>query len=180
MRVMIGLARYGCGALVWGLMLAVTPAAAGGSDGPMLEHPLRLQDAQEGIVGETGRFWIIEPSGAWRVAGYVNDDVQEPKRTGQLNPQALEVLADCLAREDLSALPATAGAGPPVNARRISLSYGDKVVTLTLAPDPMGNESIPEPDPGAGPAELFVLTMAARIVALTTASRSPMPSPCIE
>ena len=60
-----------------------------------LKHKLVLKDAQEGVIGTTGRIWTIEESGRWSIAGFLQegpgeDQVGKPSDEGRLSRAADE------------------------------------------------------------------------------------------
>jgi len=100
-----------------------------------LTAPLVLTDTQDGFAGQTGTVWTIGTSCEYSVAKQVGPKVNDPYRQGRLTPQQQSQLKDVLSRTALENMPEKLGdGGPPVNARRVTVSYGGKVSELTLAP----------------------------------------------
>ena len=99
-----------------------------------LSAPLVLKDTQSGFAGETGNVWTIAPDCSFTVARQIGLNVLDPHKQGQLTPQQRTELKDMMARMTATALPEQLGAGPQVNARRITLSYGGKQSVLSLPP----------------------------------------------
>lgn len=121
---------------------SVTSAAMGtttskdrflGPDG-QLRAGVELRDAQGGFAGFSGNLWTIEPDGTFRVARFLNEKVDEPHRTGHLTRDSLASLAEVLAVQDFFGLPANLGDEIQVNPHRVTLSFGQKTVTLWLPP----------------------------------------------
>lgn len=99
-----------------------------------LQSDLELRDDQAGFAGTTTRLWIVEPDGAVRYEHLLNGQPIEPLRTGSLDREKLAHLADVLSDQDFMRLPEKLGDGSPVNARSISIRFGDTVSTLQLMP----------------------------------------------
>lgn len=106
------------------------------ADDGQLRAELRVRDGQHGMVGETGTLWVIEPSGAYRVSGFINQEVGPPQREGNLSAEQLERLAGTLASQDFAHLPAQIGASAQANPRVISVAFGRYSATLMLPPGP--------------------------------------------
>jgi len=150
------------GVAIWAA--SVQPPGEGGElsrflrpDG-LLREPIEFKDAQEGFAGVSGRIVTIEPTGKWRAARFLNDQVQEPDLLGQLTPQELSAVAGLFAAERFLESPAQLGRDVKVNRHLVSLRFGVKNSTLLLNPgeDPTP-ESAPAPsDPQAGPWRRFV------------------------
>jgi hypothetical protein len=102
-------------------------------DGQLREE-LQVRDGQHGFVGEAGTLWVIEPSGAFKVSGFLNGKVGPPQREGTLTPGQIQLVAQSLARERFSDLPRRIGDRPPANSRTISVVFGDHRVALLLPP----------------------------------------------
>jgi hypothetical protein len=99
-----------------------------------LSAPLVLKDIQSGFAGETGNVWTIAPDCSFTVARQVGLNVLQPHKQGQLTPEQRAELKGMLDRMAATALPEQLGAGPQVNARRITLSYDGKQSVLSLPP----------------------------------------------
>lgn len=99
-----------------------------------LKEAVTLTEAQEGFVGVAGMSWVVEPSGAWRISNFVNQQVQEPKERGQLNKEQMAVVAGLLASEKYSDLPPRFGRDVQVNRLLLSISFGQMTKTLILNP----------------------------------------------
>lgn len=99
----------------------------------VLEHELRVRDARQGIAGTTGVEWVIEPSGNWRVARFINQDVQPPERHGRLDAEAMRTVVEALRTHEFERIATAAGAGPEV-ARAVTVSYGDRSASVPLDP----------------------------------------------
>jgi hypothetical protein len=112
------------------------------ADADTWDQELRLRDAQEGFVGETGKILVIEPSGEWRLSRFVQDRELAPEQTGKLDPQELARLTQSLQAHRFDALPAQIAPDQiGVNSRTVTLTYGDKSVALTLDPGQIGGEA---------------------------------------
>ena len=112
------------------------------ADANASDEELRLRDAQEGFVGETGKILVIEPSGEWRMSRFVQDRELPPEQSGKLDPQAMARLTQSLQAHRFDALPAQIAPEPAsVNSRTVTLTYGDKSVALTLDPGQIGGET---------------------------------------
>ena len=99
-----------------------------------LKHRLELRDEVRGFAGLSGRMWVVEPDGRWRLSllqpagsGKVKE-VQQ--KEGQLKPDEIVSLAKDLAAHDLAGLPAKHGEAPKINPHRMVLEFGDKKVVL--------------------------------------------------
>lgn len=99
-----------------------------------LSARLVLRDSQDGFAGTTGILCIIEVNGRYSVARFVNEKIEPPMRTGQLNPDAIFELASSLKKQQIQTLPAQIGDGPAVNPRRLSIQYGNTHTQLSLNP----------------------------------------------
>jgi hypothetical protein len=99
-----------------------------------LSAPLVFKDTQSGFAGETGNVWTIAPDCSFTVARQVGLNVLQPHKQGQLTPEQRAELKGMLDRMAATVLPEQLGAGPQVNARRITLSYGGKQSVLSLPP----------------------------------------------
>jgi hypothetical protein len=104
-----------------------------------LKHRLELRDETSGFAGLSGRSWVIEPDGHWKLArlqptgsGKVKEVVQQ---SGELKPDEIVSLAKDLAAHDLAGLPANHGETPKINPHRLVLKFGDKTMVLNgIAP----------------------------------------------
>ena len=130
-------------ALVSYLTPGITPMAGEeGADADTWDQELRLRDAQEGFVGETGKILVIEPSGEWRMSRFVQDRELPPEQSGKLDTQELARLTQSLQAHRFNGLPAQIAPDQAgVNSRIVTLTYGDKSVALTLDPGQIGGES---------------------------------------
>ena len=99
-----------------------------------LSAPLTLKDTQVGFAGETGTVWTITPDCCYTIARQIGLKTLDPYKQGRLTPEQQGQLKDLLDRIVAAGLPQQLGAGPQVNARRITLSYDGKDSVLTLAP----------------------------------------------
>lgn len=119
---------------------AASSAASGGcnevtsylsSDGA-LKKTVKLTDAQEGFVGVTGTLWIIEPTGSWRIANFVNEQVYEPRQQGHLSYDQLAVVGNLLASGAFCGLPHQFGRRLEVNRHMVTIGFGRMTSTLVL------------------------------------------------
>ena len=101
------------------------------SDGA-LKKTVKLTDAQEGFVGVTGTLWIIEPTGSWRIANFVNEQVYEPRQQGHLSQDQLAVVANVLASGEFCGLPHQFGRRLKVNRHMVTIGFGRTTATLVL------------------------------------------------
>jgi hypothetical protein len=99
-----------------------------------LSSPLVVKDLQDGVIGPTGLVWTIGVDCTINVARQDGPIVGEPFYRGRLSSQEEVELRDVLAKTSPAELPAEIGGGPQVNARRLIVTLGSKVSTLTLAP----------------------------------------------
>jgi hypothetical protein len=99
-----------------------------------LSARLTLKDTQSGFVGETGTMWTIEPDCTFTIARQMGAKVLEPHRRGQLTIDQQTRLKDILAESAHSDFPNAADRSPPVNPRRLVLSYEGKEAILTFPP----------------------------------------------
>ena len=104
-----------------------------------LRAELRVRDGQHGMVGETGTVWVIEPSGAYRVSSFINQEVGPPQREGALSAEQLERLAEILSSQDFAHLPPRIDETAQANPRVISVAFGRHSATLVLPPGPPGD-----------------------------------------
>jgi hypothetical protein len=123
--------------LFFGLMLGIVAARgvwdAFATDYP-LETTLTVKDMQDGFAGTTGTVWTIRPDCTFRVSRLFNQKVTEPCREGHLTPEQRARLSEILTKGAMAELPAQLGDASQVNARRITIEYGDKVSVLSIAP----------------------------------------------
>lgn len=98
-----------------------------------LAASLTLKDLQSGFAGETGTVWTIMPDCSFTVARQIGTRRREPHKKGHLTAEQQVRLRDMMGRISPDALPKQPG-GPHANARRVTLSYGDREAALTLAP----------------------------------------------
>ena len=97
-----------------------------------LKETLELRDAQEGFVGVTGTVWMIDPSGAWYIADFVNEQVSEPKKQGHFSKDQLAAVAQLLASGSFDELPAQFGRDLKVNRHMVTIGFGRTKSTLVL------------------------------------------------
>jgi hypothetical protein len=114
-----------------GTMLSENPIL--GQDGQLTAR-LELKDAQEGFAGVSGMIWTIEPDGTFRAVRFLNAQITELSREGQLTKEGLASIAEALTGQDFFALPAKIGHESKANPHRMTLSFGQKAVTLVLPP----------------------------------------------
>jgi hypothetical protein len=111
--------------------------------GGQLKQPLEFQDVQGGVAGFTGRAWIIEPSGEWRIVPFHNRPLDTPLRQGKLTEAQVAALATHLATQDFLTLPTHLGGTPPANPRQLTIRFGDKATTLVWRPLADLSEAVP-------------------------------------
>jgi hypothetical protein len=99
-----------------------------------ISAPLTLKDTQSGFAGETGTVWTVAADCSFTVARQIGPKTLPPHKRGQLTPEQQAILKDMMGRIAIAALPDKFGAGSPVNARRITLSYAGKQTTMILPP----------------------------------------------
>jgi hypothetical protein len=116
-----------------------------------LTSSLTLRDTQDGFAGQTGTIWTIAQDCRFSVAHQIGPKVTEPYRQGRLTPEQEARLKELLGRTPIADMPEQLGAGPEVNARRVTLSYDGKVSVLTL-PAGGGDLSALRSVMGEGPA----------------------------
>ena len=100
---------------------------------PTLKQELRVRDARQGIAGTTGVEWVIEASGNWRVARFINEDVQPPERQGQLSAEEMDAIAETLRAHNFERVATETGKEVDA-ARAVTVTYGDKSVSVPLDP----------------------------------------------
>ncbi len=137
---MLAIARV----LPWYLVGAVMAGIALAGQDPCMEaylasegklrSALELRDAQAGFAGVVEDVFRIAPDGRYTIGRYLGEKSLEPARGGLLGPAELKFLASVLDAEDFLGLPAELGAGPAINARRITLRFGEKEASLLLMP----------------------------------------------
>lgn len=97
-----------------------------------LQQVLEVQISQAGFVGVSGEIWKIEPSGQWCVAEFVNSQVHQPHRSGQLADDQLRALARVLSEQDFNTLPDQFGQDPEINPQTITIRFGAMEKSLML------------------------------------------------
>ncbi len=107
-----------------------------------LAQTLEVSDLQGGFAGFTGRQWAVEPSGQWTVARVFNKKV-EVEQKGTLTKEELTELAKQLATYELAKLESKTDGKPMANPHVITIKWGKRESTLTLA----AGSAIPVPDP---------------------------------
>jgi hypothetical protein len=130
-------------AVVISFVLGITPMANDDVDkAEAWGQELRLRDAQEGFVGETGKILIIDPTGDWRLLPFVQDQELPIEKQGKLSPEELKRLTHSFQVHGFDQLPATIAPieTPSVNNRIVTLSYAGKTVTLTTVPAASAHE----------------------------------------
>ncbi len=99
-----------------------------------LKAPLIVKDTQDGFAGPTGTIWTISEDCSFTVARQLGPKVLPPERQGRLTADQQARLNSALERAALEKAPADIGVSPPVNARRITVTSGDKTTVLSLPP----------------------------------------------
>jgi hypothetical protein len=125
-----------------GLVMCASQPLAGGREGMeaylapdgRLQSELVLRDAQSGFAGVTAEVWQVAPDGTWRVTRDLEGREIAPERTGDLSPEQLAGLARVLSSQDFRSLPAELGAKAEVNARQLTLRFGEATMILNLMP----------------------------------------------
>lgn len=133
-----------------------------------LKAELRVSDGQHGVVGETGSLWLIDPSGAFQVASFVNQTVRL-EREGALTGDELRSVAASLAEHDFADLPAAIGSKAPVNPRVIRVAFGqENEKTLLLPPGTtMELERLAAEHVAGGGPDAALLAIVGTILAVT-------------
>jgi hypothetical protein len=116
------------------LMAGAVSDANASADGCPLTSPLTLSDTQEGFAGEVGPVWTVLPDCSFSIARRFGADTENPSRQGQLTRTQQTRLGVLLSDLELTTLPAEVGDGPPVNPRRLAVSYGGRRTVLILPP----------------------------------------------
>jgi hypothetical protein len=93
--------------------------------------PLIVKDLQGGFVGQTGMVWTIAPDCSFTVARQIGANVADPHKQGRLTIEQQKRLGTLMGGVPL---PAQLGSIPQANAHQISVSYGQTLATLSLAP----------------------------------------------
>jgi hypothetical protein len=114
-------------AMATSLLIAGTSVA---QECPLIA-PLIVKDLQGGIVGQTGTVWTVAPDCSFTVARQIGASVTDPHRQGRLTLEQQKRLGALM---DGLPLPAQLGGAPQVNAHQITVSYGQNLATLALAP----------------------------------------------
>jgi hypothetical protein len=133
-----------------GLMFAAylaTPAFSMG-DNPM-DKTLEVRVLQSGFAGITGTIYRIEPNGEFVARNVINEVEGEIIKSGQLNLEEMNAIAETLRDTDVEALPPATEIPVPVNPAMIELRYGDKTHLATLPagdPELSGCEGNPASD----------------------------------
>ena len=135
-RSSVGGARavLGLGLVVALSIAAFLAPASACAEGCPLASRLILSDTQDGFAGQVGTVWTIAPDCSFSVARQLGDKVSDPFRQGRLTPQQRTSFETLVSQAAIADLPAQLGEGPPVNARRVTLTYEDKVTVLMLPP----------------------------------------------
>jgi hypothetical protein len=134
----------------WGAMYAGGHVSKYLAPDGRLKGRLEVRDAQEGFVGVSGEIWVIEPSGRWYAARFVNGHVSEPSRTGDLTQAELSRLAEELARQKFSTLPTLFGRNVSINRHLMTIAFADRQTTLVLRPgETVAEMAQTADDPGA-------------------------------
>ncbi|HSK39108.1 MAG TPA: hypothetical protein VK943_05005 [Arenibaculum sp.] len=146
------------------VMMGVTATMASSPAG-QLSAPLELKVSQAGFAGITGTVTTIEPDGGYRVSTFVNEMVRPPESEGRLPPEALQAIVRSLEAQDFSRLPDEMGEPPPVNAKTVTLRYGDRSAAMVLEP----GADLPAAAAASGPESRF----AAIVQSVTRAVDAP-------
>ncbi len=93
--------------------------------------PLIVKDLQGGFVGQTGMVWTIAPDCSFTVARQIGANVADPHKQGRLTIEQQKRLGALMGGVPL---PAQLGGVTQANAHQISVSYGQTLATLSLAP----------------------------------------------
>ena len=107
----------------------MTPHLAAGGG---LSDRLVLEDSQSGFAGITSDVWTVEPDGSFTIERRLDGKPIAPARTGTLALEDLEGLAAAMAAEDFRSFPEEAGTGDKINARSVTLTFGDQTSVLWL------------------------------------------------
>jgi hypothetical protein len=126
--------------------LAAPPGRTLTKDGKLAQK-LVVRDVRGGFAGFTGAEWSVDPSGAFVVSG-VQRGKAEPRKKGDLRPEALQALVKALARCDGAKELTPAKKFTGANPRVVTVTLGGRTLTLTL---PRGQE-LPKVDPNKVPA----------------------------
>jgi hypothetical protein len=97
-----------------------------------LSDRLVLEDSQSGFAGVISDVWTIEPDGSFTIERRLDGKPIVPARTGTLSAEDLEDLAAAMAAEDFRSFPEEAGTGDKINARSVTLTFGDQTSVLWL------------------------------------------------
>jgi hypothetical protein len=114
-------------------LLRVTDARADCS----LTEPLTIADTQDGFAGQVGTVWTITADCSFSIARQIGSKVGEPERQGRFTAEQRKAFTELFAEARIADLPSELGNGPTVNARRVTLTYGDKTAVLILPPGDM-------------------------------------------
>ncbi len=97
-----------------------------------LKSALTVKDTQDGFAGQTGTVWTIAPDCSFTVARQIGTKLTDPIKQGRLTRGQEAQLLEQLARTAPAEMPSQLSYGPPINARRITLSYAGKDSVLVL------------------------------------------------
>jgi hypothetical protein len=97
-----------------------------------LSNRLVLEDSQSGFAGVTSDVWTIEPDGSFTIERRLDGKPIAPARTGTLSAEGLESIAAAMLAQDFQSFPEEAGTGDKVNARSVTLTFGDQTSVLWL------------------------------------------------
>ncbi len=131
--------------LALGLLAAAWAVAADAGDyltqDGKLKETLDLTDVQGGFAGFTGKGYVVEPSGEWKLLKVFNDK-KDVEAKGTLSKEQLAALAKELAAYDLAGLADTKAGKAGANPHVVTVHWGKKETVVTLnASDPL-----PRPD----------------------------------
>jgi len=109
------------------------------TDDGLLKTELTLRDRQEGFAGETGTLVVIRPHGDWteRRFGPKEGQSDPPHRLGTLSRRTVRKLIEALAQASFLKLPEEIGKPAPVNPHTMTITVGEKRVSLHL---PLGGK----------------------------------------
>lgn len=120
-------------AIALGCVLTATAADKADSylkDGK-LTQTLEVNDVQGGFAGFTGKQWVVEPSGEWRISSVFNKRLTVEKK-GTLTKEQMGALAKDLAKYDLAGLAGKTEGKVMVNPHVVTIKFGKDEATLNL------------------------------------------------
>ena len=108
-----------------------------------LKQTLEVNDVQGGFAGFTGKQWVVEPSGEWRISSVFNKRLTVEKK-GTLTKEQMASLAKDLAKYNLSGLAGKTEGKVMVNPHVVTIKFGkDEATNSRYWPEPGHSHAAP-------------------------------------